>query len=114
MNRPKKSLYERIADSYGNYTVERGLVPKEEGPIQAYGMLVVLCNGTTYLLILLLSFILHCVAHTVLFLLYLIVHCDMVACNDVIGCCGKWFSYLFVVGCLCLLWAVCDIFVSSK
>lgn len=69
MNRPKKSLYERIADSYGNYTVERGLVSKEEGPIQAYGMLVVLCNGTTYLLILLLSFILHCVARTVLFLL---------------------------------------------
>ena len=55
MNRPKKSLYERIADSYGNYTVERGLVPKEEGPIQAYGMLVVLCNGTTYLLILLVA-----------------------------------------------------------
>lgn len=70
MNRPKKSLYERIADSYGNYTVERGLVSKEEGPIQAYGMLVVLCNGTTYLLILLLSFILHCVARTVLFYCY--------------------------------------------
>lgn len=64
-----KDLTRSVYVNYSAIELPSSSLSKEEGPIQAYGMLVVLCNGTTYLLILLLSFILHCVARTVLFLL---------------------------------------------
>lgn len=62
-------LFEKLSIRYADYLYEKGIIEEDDKEVHAYGMLTILCNGTTYLTILIISLITNLLPLSISFLL---------------------------------------------